>query len=80
MACKKIDTWKGEYTTPDRTKLSIKLVNVSYVLDLTTNLLSLTQTINNGWDMIGIRESLMIEKRDCKIEFNKKTTSRSGCV
>ena len=49
--CTKAGTWKGIYKDQNGKEIKMKLLNVTYVPGLTTNLLLLTHVIESGWEL-----------------------------
>jgi len=80
MKVHSIGDFVGQVEQKDGTKKAITLKNVKYVPDLNCNLLSLTQAIDNGFNMTGNKDGLWIRKGAMTYAFDYKFQSGSGVL
>jgi len=79
LTCNKVGTWTGSYEQEGKIK-KITLKNVAYVPQLSTNLISLTQILENEWELKGTKSKLHIYKNSNKMTFDIKIKCRKGHV
>ena len=73
-------TWKGVIINKNNQETTLKLDNVLYVPNLTTNLLSLTKIMEQGWVLIGEKKGLRIRKNNIEVSFKERIKCGTGHV
>jgi hypothetical protein len=58
----------------------VKLTHMAYSPNMKFNLCSLSKLCQDGWEMKGNKELLVMEKNSQKIKFDIKVTTATGVV
>ena len=80
MVIQKTGKWRGTALDSEGQPIQILLTNVDYVEGLMVNLFSLTDAMEKGFQVLGSKTQISIEKGERKLSFATKIGSPTGYV
>ena len=79
MSIKK-GTFEGMAVSKDSKKTMIQLKNVRYVPDMFCKLISLTQAMRSGYNVLGKKDKITLSQGNFQVSFNRVIRSRKGII
>ena len=73
-------TYEGMDVSKDNKKTRIQLKNVRYVPDMFCKLISLTQAMRNGYDVLGKKDKITLSQGKSRVSFDRVIKSGKGII